>query len=145
MVSQLLYDLPASERTASSSWKRDLDEMLVSQEKMLKRLNKPVGPRDAIERLLANTFAKRVAWLAGQPNLETLFVVTTTWWNARGRGRAVFRVPRGGGRRPPVCPRAWTRRSIATEKPRAIARPNRSLAGPSDTIARYRLSDQPPR
>src|SRR5215813_11558433 len=41
MVSQLLYDLPASERYRILFMERDLDEMLLSQEKMLKRLDRP--------------------------------------------------------------------------------------------------------
>ena len=38
MVSQLLYDLPPSERYRIVFMERDLDEMLLSQEKMLERL-----------------------------------------------------------------------------------------------------------
>ena len=38
MVSQLLYELPASERYRIIFMERDLDEMLLSQEKMLARL-----------------------------------------------------------------------------------------------------------
>src|SRR5580692_5957036 len=37
MVSQLLYDLPAGERYRIIFMERDLDEMLLSQEKMLQR------------------------------------------------------------------------------------------------------------
>src|SRR5215469_786300 len=40
MVSQLLYDLPPSERYRVLFMERDLDEMLLSQEKMLTRLNR---------------------------------------------------------------------------------------------------------
>src|SRR5882724_9225667 len=38
MVSQLLYDLPPSERYRIIFMQRDLDEVLASQEKMLERL-----------------------------------------------------------------------------------------------------------
>ena len=50
MVSQLLYDLPATEKYRVIFMERDLDEMLISQEKMLERLGKPAAPRDAIKR-----------------------------------------------------------------------------------------------
>ncbi|MGO9469165.1 MAG: hypothetical protein ACLQVF_33985 [Isosphaeraceae bacterium] len=50
MVSQLLYELPPTEEYRVIFMERDLDEMLVSQEKMLARLNKPAAPRAAIER-----------------------------------------------------------------------------------------------
>src|SRR5579864_3170002 len=43
MVSQLLYELPATERYRIIFMQRDLDEMLLSQEKMLKRLNRPAA------------------------------------------------------------------------------------------------------
>src|SRR5262245_7195282 len=44
MVSQLLYDLPASERYRIIFMERDLDEMLLSQDKMLKRLGRHSAP-----------------------------------------------------------------------------------------------------
>src|SRR5438552_11955285 len=50
MVSQLLYDLPPSERYRIIFMERDLDEMLISQEKMLARLNRSAAPRDEIKR-----------------------------------------------------------------------------------------------
>ena len=40
MISQLLYDLPASESYRVILMERDLDEVLVSQEKMLERLGR---------------------------------------------------------------------------------------------------------
>ena len=48
MVSQLLYDLPATERYRVIFMQRDMDEMLISQEKMLARLGRPAAPRDLI-------------------------------------------------------------------------------------------------
>jgi Sulfotransferase domain len=74
MVSQLLYELPASERYRIIFMERDLDEMLFSQEKMLARLNKPTAPREAIERAFREHLRKVRAWLAEQPNIEVLFV-----------------------------------------------------------------------
>src|SRR4051794_27158211 len=44
MVSQLLYELPSSERYLVIFMERDMDEMLLSQEKMLARLNRPAAP-----------------------------------------------------------------------------------------------------
>ena len=74
MVSQLLYELPASERYRIIFMERDLDEMLISQEKMLARLNKPSAPRAAIERAFREHLRKVRAWLAGQANIEVLSV-----------------------------------------------------------------------
>src|ERR1700730_12243612 len=45
MVSQLLYDLPASESYRILFMKRDFEEMLLSQEKMLERLGRKAAPR----------------------------------------------------------------------------------------------------
>ncbi len=74
MVSQLLYELPASERYRIIFMERDLDEMLASQEKMLARLNKPSAPRAPIERAFREHLRKVRTWLAGQVNIDVLFV-----------------------------------------------------------------------
>jgi hypothetical protein len=74
MVSQLLYELPASERYGIIFMERDLDEMLISQEKMLARLNKPSAPRAAIERAFREHLRKVRGWLAEQANIEVLSV-----------------------------------------------------------------------
>jgi hypothetical protein len=74
MVSQLLYELPSSERYHIIFMERDLEEMLVSQEKMLARLNKPSVPRAAIERAFREHLRKVRLWLAGQANIEILSV-----------------------------------------------------------------------
>ena len=74
MVSQLLYELPASERYGIIFMERDLDEMLISQEKMLARLNKPSAPRAALERAFREHLRKVRGWLAGQANIEVLSV-----------------------------------------------------------------------
>jgi Sulfotransferase domain len=74
MVSQLLYELPSSERYRIIFMERDLDEMLSSQDKMLARLNKPSAPRAAIERAFREHLRRVRGWLAGQPNIEVLFV-----------------------------------------------------------------------
>ena len=48
MVSQLLYDLPATEHYRVIFMLRDMDEMLDSQEKMLVRLGRTPAPREKI-------------------------------------------------------------------------------------------------
>jgi Sulfotransferase domain len=74
MVSQLLYELPSSERYRIIFMERDLDEMLFSQEKMLTRLNKQSAPRAVIDRAFREHLRRVRVWLAGQPNIEVLFV-----------------------------------------------------------------------
>jgi hypothetical protein len=74
MVSQLLYELPASERYRVIFMERDLDEMVRSQEKMLARLNQPSAPADVIKRAFTKHLAKLRGWLAEQPNFAVLYV-----------------------------------------------------------------------
>jgi hypothetical protein len=74
MVSQLLYDLPADERYRILFMERDLDEMLVSQEKMLQRLNRPAAPRDQIRRAYVLHLERLHAWLERQGNMAVLHV-----------------------------------------------------------------------
>src|SRR5437667_7646663 len=50
MISQLLYDLPASERYRILFMQRDLGEVLASQEKMLVRLGRIAAPREEMKR-----------------------------------------------------------------------------------------------
>ena len=74
MVSQLLYDLPMYERYRVIFMERDMDEMLLSQEKMLARLNKPAAPRAAIKRAFIAHLRKLREWVSTQPNIEVLYV-----------------------------------------------------------------------
>jgi len=74
MVSQLLYELPPTEKYRVIFMERDLHEMLDSQEKMLARLNKPVAPRTTIERSFIEHLRRLREWLAKQPNIEVLYV-----------------------------------------------------------------------
>jgi hypothetical protein len=74
MVSQLLYDLPSNEEYLVVFMERDLDEMLVSQEKMLARLGRPAAPRDQIKRAFLQHLERLREWLARQRNLEVLYV-----------------------------------------------------------------------
>ena len=72
MVSQLLYDLPASERYRVIFMERDAEEMLISQEKMLQRLNRSVAPRDEMKRYFSLHLERLHAWLRQQQNFLVL-------------------------------------------------------------------------
>lgn len=72
MVSQLLYHLPASERYRIIFMERDLEEMLASQEKMLKRLGRPAAPRDEIVGPYKLHLERLHAWLSRQCNMRVL-------------------------------------------------------------------------
>ena len=74
MVSQLLYDLPTTERYLVIFMERDLDEMLVSQEKMLERLDRPAAPRDQMKQAFLAHLERLRAWIAQQPHLRVLDV-----------------------------------------------------------------------
>src|SRR5262245_28918008 len=72
MVSQLLLDLPATERYRIVFMERDMDEVLDSQEKMLRRLGQPVAARDPMRRAFALHLNRVRRWLAEQPNMTVL-------------------------------------------------------------------------
>lgn len=74
LVSQLLYDLPTTERYQIVFMERDLDEMLLSQEKMLQRLNRSAAPRDEIKRAYTLHLDRLRQWLGDQRFLEVLWV-----------------------------------------------------------------------
>src|SRR6185437_16101473 len=74
IVSQLLYDLPASEQYRIVFMERDFDEMLASQEKMLQRLGRPAAPRDAIKGPYATHLKRLHEWLSRQRNMAWLRV-----------------------------------------------------------------------
>ena len=74
MVSQLLYDLPPTETYRIVFMRREYDEMLASQEKMLARRGKPAAPRDEIRRAFTQHLDRLFAWLKDQPNMQVLFV-----------------------------------------------------------------------
>ncbi|MDR3621580.1 MAG: sulfotransferase [Paludisphaera borealis] len=74
MVSQLLYDLPPSETYRIVFMRREFEEMLASQEKMLERLGRPAAPRDEIQRAFTAHLDRLFAWLKEQPNMNVLFV-----------------------------------------------------------------------
>jgi hypothetical protein len=74
MVSQLLYDLPQTEKYNIIFMDRDMDEMLVSQEKMLKRLNRESAPRDEVRRAFIGHLARLFDWLSNQRYIQVLRV-----------------------------------------------------------------------
>ena len=74
MVSQLLYDLPASERYRIVFMERDLDEMLASQAKMLTRLGRVPAPREEMQRSYALHLDRLKAWLRRQAWIRVLYV-----------------------------------------------------------------------
>jgi RNase adaptor protein for sRNA GlmZ degradation len=74
MVSQLLYDLPGSERYRIIFMERDTDEMLRSQDKMLQRLNRPAAPHEEMKRYYAVHLERLHAWLGQQPHIDVVRV-----------------------------------------------------------------------
>ncbi len=74
MVSQLLYHLPASEQYRIIFMERDLDEMLLSQEKMLQRLNQRAAPREQIKQAFTLHLDRLHSWLRQQGNMQVLCV-----------------------------------------------------------------------
>jgi hypothetical protein len=74
MVSQLLYELPANEKYRVIFMERDLDEMILSQEKMLARLGKPSAPSDLIKDHFTKHLVKLRDWLAGQKNIKVIYI-----------------------------------------------------------------------
>jgi hypothetical protein len=74
MVSQLLYDLPPTEKYSVIFMERDMDEMLVSQEKMLARLNREAAPRDDVKRAFTGHLSRLFDWLGKQSYIKILKV-----------------------------------------------------------------------
>jgi len=74
MVSQLLYDLPANETYRIIFMEREMDETLLSQEKMLQRLGRPAAPREIMKKNFAVHLERLFEWLPRQRNLTVLRV-----------------------------------------------------------------------
>ncbi|HVS39563.1 MAG TPA: sulfotransferase [Gemmataceae bacterium] len=74
MVSQLLYDLPSGEQFRIVFAERDLEETLLSQEKMLARLGRPAAPREEMRRAYTTHLGRLHEWLALQGNMAVLRV-----------------------------------------------------------------------
>ncbi len=74
MVSQLLFDLPGHETYRVLFMDRDLDEVLISQEKMLTRLGRPVANRQDLKHAFRLHLSRVHKWLSEQPNFGVLRV-----------------------------------------------------------------------
>jgi LPS sulfotransferase NodH len=74
VISQLLFDLPPTEKYAVIFLQRDLDEVLVSQDKMLSRSGKKGAPHDMMRTAFQNHLAKLAAWFETQGNMSVLRV-----------------------------------------------------------------------
>ncbi|MBZ0265200.1 sulfotransferase domain-containing protein [bacterium] len=75
MVSMLLLYLPEEYKYKVVFMERQIDEILVSEQKMLKRLGKERGASDDEMRMLFGKHLKHVkSWLSEQDHIEVLFV-----------------------------------------------------------------------
>ena len=75
VIARLLVDLPPGERFKIVFMRRDLDEVLRSQRKMLERRGEPEGPPDEeMRRLLLGHVLETEDWLRTRPEMETLYV-----------------------------------------------------------------------
>jgi hypothetical protein len=74
IVSQLLYDLPASEKYRVIFMERNLEEVLASQEKMLARLNRPAVGRDQIRSAFVRHLEHLRKWVAARPFIAMIAV-----------------------------------------------------------------------
>jgi hypothetical protein len=74
MVSQLLPDLPPTERYRVVFMERDFGEMLDSQERMLRRLGRPAAPRDEMIPAYTLHLTRVHQWLERQPHVAVLRV-----------------------------------------------------------------------
>lgn len=74
MISLLLYDLPPTERYRIIFMERDMEEVLLSQETMLRRLNRTAAPRAQMQNSYKLHLERLAQWLRGQPNMVVLKV-----------------------------------------------------------------------
>jgi hypothetical protein len=74
MVSQLLLDLPPTERYRVVFMERDFAEMLDSQERMLKRLGREAAPREQIIPAFTTHLERVHDWLQRQAHFSVLRV-----------------------------------------------------------------------
>jgi hypothetical protein len=74
MVSLLLYDLLPTEQYRIIFMERNLDEILDSQEKMLKRLGRKATPRESMKQSFSLHLQRLHAWLQQQRNVQILNV-----------------------------------------------------------------------
>lgn len=76
MISQLLHHLPAEYRYEVVFMRREMEELLASQRKMLERRGEPIN--SVSEERMAELFGKHIdrvlAWLRQQPNFDMLCI-----------------------------------------------------------------------
>lgn len=77
MISLLLYQLPATERYRILFMDRDLEEILQSQEAMLRRLERPAIPRDQMREAFTIHLEQFNNWLTGRADMAVLHVAYT--------------------------------------------------------------------
>lgn len=74
MVSSLLYDLPLQYEYRIVFMRRDIDEILESQEKMLTRLGRPLASKEEMASAFAVHLERLFQWLPTQPSIVRLDV-----------------------------------------------------------------------
>lgn len=74
MVSSLLYDLPPTELYRIVFMERELGEVLDSQEKMLRRLNRPAATADSMRNSFVLHLERLFRWLSQQRHMQILGV-----------------------------------------------------------------------
>jgi hypothetical protein len=72
IISQLLFDLPASERYAVVFMQRSMDEVLASQDKMLARSGRKGAAHEIMRSAFQNHLVKLDGWLQTQPHIRVL-------------------------------------------------------------------------
>lgn len=74
IVSALLYELPATETYRILFMKREMDEVLESQERMLRRRGRPAVERSEMRAAFGVHLERVFDWLSGQDHMELLEV-----------------------------------------------------------------------
>ena len=72
MISMLLFHLPPTETYRILFLERDLDEVLASQETMLRRLNRPAAPRDQMRDAYQVHLDHLSTWLQRRSEMSVL-------------------------------------------------------------------------
>jgi hypothetical protein len=81
VISALLEHLPAQHRYKVLFMDREIKEILASQQKMLHRRGEaPGSPDTEMETQFREHLQLTKYWLARQPNMDVLYVTTTSWW-----------------------------------------------------------------
>ena len=70
MISQLLYELPKTESYKVIFMRRDMDEIIASQERMLQRRGNAIPDRAMIKEALNTHLEKLFSWLQNQEHLD---------------------------------------------------------------------------